>query len=531
VGWISRQRKDVAALVGAIAVLALAPAAIAHASKTPNDPGFPRQWGDENTGQSIPELPAGIPFADDSASEAWGITTGSSSIVIGETDTGVNWELPDLSENVWTNPAAGVGGCPAGTRGFDVLSLTERCEPRDEDNSLGGHGSHVAGIMGAVGNNGLGVAGMNWHTSIVPVKWLDQADTENAGENEQQYLAKALQVLIEIKEAGVNVRVVNDSTVFKGTTKSGAVEQAIKELGEHNILFVTAAGNQGENNDEHAHFPCDYHLPNEICVTASNNRDELPSWADYGPNTVDLAAPGARVYSTLRNGQDDYRSGTSMAAAQVSGAAALILSAQEMSATELRADLLSHVDKRPTLEGKVATGGRLDVCKAMPGCTDATGAPPPPPRAPEKWPAPTPRPVPVLSGLTIAPSTFRAAKTGASISSAHVKRGAIVSYSDTLAALTEFTVVAPRAGILNSAKKCVAPPRHRPAHGRRAKSCVRYLRSGSFERIDTPGLNKFHFSGRVGNKKLPPGRYRLQAVPVFGPVTGAAAVASFRIIK
>jgi Subtilase family len=526
VGWISRQRRDVAALVGAVVALALAQAAVAHAV-TPNDPGFSHQWALENTGQAISELPTGIPFADASVNDAWGVTTGSSSIVIGEADTGVNSTLPDLNANVWTNPGLSAGGCEAGTRGFDVIAAlpTETCEPKDEDKSYGGHGTHIAGIMGAVGNNGQGVAGINWHTSILPVKWVDQAETEP----EPKYLVKALELLVELaKEPGLNLRVVNDSTVFRGTSEEKAVEHWIKVLGEHNVLFVTAAGNYGENNDEHHHYPCGYHLPNEICVTASNNRDELPSWADYGPNSVDLAAPGARIYSTLSSGVDEYRSGTSMAAAQVSGAAALILAAQpNLTATELKADIVSHVDKKPAFEGKVRYGGRLDVCSAMPGCTDLGPAPPPPP--PKPPPPPPPPPAPALSGLTIAPSAFKAAKSGAPISTARSRLGTTVSYTDSEAAVTEFTVLVPRPGVLSTAKKCVSPPRRHHTHGR-PKHCVRYSRMGSFKRTDGSGPNNFRFSGRVGKRKLAPGRYRLQAVPVFTGLTGSAAVANFRIL-
>ena len=132
---------------------------------------------------------------------------------------------------------------------------------------------------------------------------------------------------------------------------------------------MTAAGNTGQDNDEVARFPCDFRLPNEICVTASDNKDQLPPWANYGVHTVDLAAPGVSIYSTLAHDRYGYISGGSMASPQVAGAAALILSVEpSLSAEELKADLLDHVDKVPSLSGQVITGGRLDVCKAIPGC-------------------------------------------------------------------------------------------------------------------------------------------------------------------
>jgi subtilisin family serine protease len=345
------------------------------ASARPNDPEFSRQWGDENSGQLVPtqnqeeklgaEEP-GTPGADDRATKAWDVTTGSRAIVIGEVDTGVAYEHPDLQANIWSNPG-GVGGCAAGTHGYNVLNKS--CNPIDEDNSFNGHGTHVAGIMGAIGNNAAGVAGMNWRTTILPVRWMT-----NASAGATSALIEALQWLVAAKQAGVNVRVVNDSDTFFGTAKSEALSNEIETLGANNILFVTAAGNTGNNNDEEKvqRYPCSYDRFNEICVTASNNKDGLPSWANYGPHTVQLAAPGVSVYSTLRGNAYGYLSGGSMAAPQVAGAAALVLSAAEMSATQLRSDILNSVDKLSSLQGRIETGGRLDVCKALPGC----GAPP-----------------------------------------------------------------------------------------------------------------------------------------------------------
>lgn len=345
-----------------------------HADAVPNDPFFSLQWGDYNTGQAIPTQESnevlgaaanGTAAADDRALAAWKVSTGSSSIVIGETDTGIDYEHPDLSANVWTNPG-GIGGCPAGTRGYNVL--THVCNPMDDDTYYSGHGTHVAGILGGVGNNGIGIAGMNWKTTLLPVKWLNsQASGETSG------LIEALQWLVRAKQEGVNVRVVNDSATFWGTAYSEALSEEIGILGANNILFVTAAGNTGNNNDELSvrRYPCGYDRPNELCVTASNNNDTLPSWANYGPHTVDLAAPGVSIYSTLREGKYGYLSGGSMASPQVAGAAALILSvAPSLSATELKADIDEHVDKLPSMSGRLITGGRLDVCKAMPGCEE-----------------------------------------------------------------------------------------------------------------------------------------------------------------
>ena len=343
-----------------------------HADAAPNDPSFSLQWAPSNTGQSVPAQGAeetlgspapGTQGADDRALPAWGVTTGSSSIVIGEADTGIEYTHPDLAANIWSNPGT-VGGCAAGTHGYNVLTAT--CNPMDDDTYYGGHGTHVAGIMGAVGNNSVGVAGMNWQTTLLPVKWLNSS----AGGSTSGLIA-ALKWLVAAKQEGVNIRVVNDSATFYGTAYSEALREEIDVLGANNILFVTAAGNTGNNNDEEAvrRYPCGYDRPNEICVTATDHNDQLPSWANYGSKTVNLAAPGVSIYSTLRGGTYGYLTGGSMASPQVAGAAALILSVKPtMTTEELRSDILNNVDPLPSLAGKVITGGRLDVCKALPGC-------------------------------------------------------------------------------------------------------------------------------------------------------------------
>ena len=353
------------------------------ASATPNDPSFALQWGDSNTGQSVPTQTAneeeklgpgvnGTPGADDRAAKAWNVSTGSRTVVIGEVDTGLQYTHPDLAANVWSNPT-GVGKCPIGAHGYNVLTKT--CEPMDDDSVYGGHGTHVAGIMGAVANNATGVAGMNWATTLLPVKWLN-----SKGSGETSGLIAALQWLIAAKQEGVNVRVVNDSATFKGTAFSQPLSEEIDLLGLENILFVTAAGNTTENDDLEGsrRYPCDYDRPTELCVTATNNTDQLPTWANWGPHTVQLGAPGESIYSTLRESKYGYLSGGSMASAQVSGAAALVLSARPgMSAEQVRSDIVENVDKIASLKEKVTTGGRLNVCKAMPGCMPPTNTSPP----------------------------------------------------------------------------------------------------------------------------------------------------------
>ncbi len=371
---------------------------------TPNDPSFGVEWWAHNTGQAIPfqeqeevlgaEL-AGTPGAEDHALKAWNVTTGSRSIVIGEVDTGIDLTHPDLAANIWSNSGNVFKEqkCAAGTHGYNVVSDT--CVPEDEDELYKGHGTHVAGIMGAVGNNGEGVAGMNWQTTILPIKWM-----HSAGSGETSKLIEALQFEVKAEQEGVNVRVVNDSDSFYGTAQSEALENEIEVLGANNILFVTSAGNTGNDNDEAGEgkrYPCASAKADEICVTATNNKDELPSWANYGPKTVQLGAPGVSIYSTDRENGYRYLTGGSMAAPQVSGAAALILSVlPSLTAAELKSRILNSVEKLPSLEGKVETGGILDVCKAIPGCEH------------EATKVPSPAGVPKLSGTAQSGQTLTA---------------------------------------------------------------------------------------------------------------------------
>jgi subtilisin family serine protease len=357
-----------------VVAAALAAAGVAGAATLPNDPSFSLQWGLLNTGQTVNGV-GGTSGADEDVVPAWSLTTGSRSIVVAVLDTGADASHPDLALNVWTNPG-GVGGCPQGTHGFNIISGENACDVTDNDTSYNGHGTHVAGIIGATGNNGLGVAGVNWQTTILPVKWLDSADGFS-----NSRLVTALQKVLALKQAGIDIRVVNISPTSRGTAYSQQLSDAIAALGSAGILVVTAAGNSGENNDSIPRYPCDYSPANLICVTMTDSTDHLPGSANYGATTVDLAAPGSRIYSTRPVSMGSYGTitGGSMAAAEVSGAAALVLSqTPSLSLADLENALLDNVRPLSSLTGKVRTGGVLDVCAAMQGCSGGGPAPSPP---------------------------------------------------------------------------------------------------------------------------------------------------------
>jgi subtilisin family serine protease len=174
--------------------------------------------------------------------------------------------------------------------------------------------------------------------------------------------------VVRAKQAGVNVRVMNDSATWPGTSFSQALFDEIGLLGSNDILFVTAAGNTAQNNDTVPRYPCSYNRPNMICVAASDQKDNPWSSSNYGTTTVKPAA-GVNIYSTLRLSNYGYITGTSMASPQVAGTAALILSRGYASVASLITTILNNVDPLPSLSSYVSTGGRLNVCKAVPGCT------------------------------------------------------------------------------------------------------------------------------------------------------------------
>jgi subtilisin family serine protease len=339
-------------------VLASASTAFASQSARPNDPSFGVQWGLSNTGQSVNGT-GGTLGADVDATEAWAITTGSSAPVVVILDSGIQLDHPDLAANIWTNPG-GIGGCAAGTHGYNVVSVPPTCDPSDDN----GHGTHVAGIIGAVGNNGVGIAGSDWHATLLPVKFINAKGSAANGK-----LVKALDWILRIIGEGVTVRVVNDSGTWAGTPYSSAVATRLQQLSDAGVLFVTAAGNSATNIDMTPRYPCSYQVANEVCVTATDQTDALWRKSNYGPSTVDLAAPGVNIYSTLPGSTYGFMNGGSMAAPLVSGAAMLALAQDPtLTMTALRSRLLGAVDPLASLAGKVRTGGRLDLCRALVGC-------------------------------------------------------------------------------------------------------------------------------------------------------------------
>ncbi len=320
----------------------------------PNDPKFAEQWALNNLGKN-----GGTERADIDALLAWTKTRGSEKVVVAVLDSGVDYTHEDLVANMWTRPDSVPEynddelGSFDDVHGFDADANAG--DPMDDN----GHGTHCAGIIGAEGDNGKGIAGINWNVSIMPLKFLGRGGfgtTKNAIE--------AINYAIDRKQKGINVRVINAS--WGSTQYSRALEDAIRAAGEQGILFVAAAGNNGTDNDKRAHYPSNYDLPNVISVAALDRTDSMASFSNFGIKTVHIAAPGREILSTWLG--DAYReaSGTSMAAPYVSGVAALVLANEpNLSVAKLRERILGTVDKPTSLEGKVATGGRVCAANAL----------------------------------------------------------------------------------------------------------------------------------------------------------------------
>lgn len=322
----------------------------------PNDPMFGEQWALNNVGQD-----GGTDRADIDALEAWLTTQGSEDVVVAVLDTGVDFTHEDLRENMWFRPSNVPAYSDDELGEFNDLNGfngTDQIKDPMDDN---GHGTHCAGIIGAEGDNGIGVSGINWKVKIMPLKFLGRGGSGSASD-----AIEAINYAIDRKQHGVNVRIISAS--WGSRMRSKALEDAIRAAGDAGILFVAAAGNDGGNNDRFPHYPSNYDLPNVVSVAALDRTDHLAGFSNYGVKTVHIAAPGKDILSTWLN--DDYReaSGTSMATPYVSGVAALIVASEpRITVAQLRDRLLRTADKLDALNGRIASGARVCAANALAG--------------------------------------------------------------------------------------------------------------------------------------------------------------------
>ncbi len=362
-----------------------------------DDPGFGTLWALENTGQMIGGQ-LGTAGDDIDAVAAWDQSEGTG-VTVAVVDTGINSTHVDLDGQIATNTAE-ANGLPGvdddgnhlvdDVHGWDFVSSD--ATPQDGQ----GHGTHVSGTIAAEGENSLGVVGVAPLAKILPLRVLD-----NSGSGWSSDIAEAFAYA-----GDQGVRIVNASL---GGGFSQAIEDAVAS--HPNTLYVVAAGNDGADSDTDPDaYPCALPESNLICVGASDNRDQVAGFSNYGPATVDLFAPGVRIYSTLSNGSYGFKDGTSMASPHVAGAAALALSARPDATTAfLRYALLHSVDVQPGWETWSVSGGRLNANAAV--TTIQGSAPPtetPTPEPPVETPTPeppAPPPPPVAPTPTPAPVT------------------------------------------------------------------------------------------------------------------------------
>jgi thermitase len=337
---------------------------LAQSALPPNDPNFPNLYGLNNTGQA-----GGAYDADIDAPEAWTATTGSSEVVVAVIDTGMDIDHQDLDGNIWTNPGeiAGNGidddrnGYVDDVKGWDFYH---------DDNSVfdsaeaDRHATHVAGTIAAETNNRVGVAGVAWQVKIMPLKFIGP---------ERGYVSYAAEALRYAVDQGAAIS--NHSYGYYDLTSSGSFSKTLRDAVDYadkaGHLVVAAAMNGGadrvgDDNDQLPYYPASHQTENVISVAASNKHDTLASFSNYGATSVDLAAPGEEIYSTVPGNAYSYGSGTSMATPHVTGTAVLLKSQfPELSATAIKDRILSSVDPKASLQGKTVSGGRLNAVKAL----------------------------------------------------------------------------------------------------------------------------------------------------------------------
>ena len=311
------------------------------------------------------------------AEEAWYRTKGSKNTYVGIIDTGVDFSNPDLQENIWKNPEEVCNdGIDNDGNGYvdDCYgwnAITEKGDAYDDN----GHGTSIASIIGAVGNNGIGIAGINWHIKIIPCKALDKL-----GEGTILSEVKCMRYFLDLKrKKGLNIIAINASyggeyQCFRIRDDGTRIENSclekdlIKELLNEGILFITAAGNSNVNVDEKSVRPCKYsvELDNVICVGSVNEYGKRSTFSNFGKVSVQVYAIGENVLVLDKNPYCKYSSGTSIAAAMVSGAVALLKSYQpNLSMEELRKIIMFGGNNNLNLAGESYTCNTIDLAKIV----------------------------------------------------------------------------------------------------------------------------------------------------------------------
>jgi len=305
-------------------------------------------WGLHNKGQS-----GGTVDADIDAPEAWGRTTGSNDVLVAVIDTGIDYNHPDLRDNMWTNPGE-IPGDGIDNDGNGVVDDIHGYNAYDDDGDpMDGHshGTHCAGTIAAQGNNREGVVGVAWDAKLMGVKIFS-----DSGRTSSDAILR-----------GILYATKNGARITSNSWGGGGANDLIKEAFEKSTGFhVMAAGNDGRNVDRRENYPSGYEMPNSISVAATDRNDKLAGFSNFGEKEVDMGAPGVQTYSTTPGGKYGYKSGTSMATPHVSGAAALLVANEPgISNEELKQRLMDGGDRIPSLRGKTVSGGRLNIANSL----------------------------------------------------------------------------------------------------------------------------------------------------------------------
>ena len=330
-------------------------------SRTPNDPDYNRMWGMQNFGQTVNGV-SGIFDADIDADQGWNSSIGSSGVIVAIIDSGMDYNHPDLAANIWRNPGeiAGDGIDNDGNTLIDDVNGYDFGSDDADPMDFVGHGTHVSGTVGAVGDNGIGTVGVNWNVSMMALK----IGTDLGG----PISSAAISAINYAVEMGAVV-----SNHSYGVPSTQALEDAIINAQANNHIIVAAAGNDSSDNDTLPSFPASYSQDNVISVAATGQDDSLADFSNYGLLSVDLGAPGVNIWSTtplagsLFYGPNyDFSDGTSMASPMVAGAVAVLRS---LSPTASYATITNAIyvgsDKIASLNGKVSSGGRLNLAKSI----------------------------------------------------------------------------------------------------------------------------------------------------------------------
>lgn len=320
-------------------------------NKTSNDPLLGNLWGIKNTGQQDSQRREGIAGMDVGAEQAWDITTGNKDIIVAVIDTGIDYNHPDLKENLWINEveAKGQAGVDDDNNGIvdDIhgANFVDSSKPTGNPLDDHGHGSHCSGTIGATGNDGRGIVGVAWNVRLMGVKFLSASGSGS--------LEGALKGI----DYAVKMGAVILSNSWGGGGYSETLKQAIERSHQANTLFVAAAGNESNNNDANPTYPATYDVPNIVSVAAVDNRGQIASFSNYGKTKVHVGAPGVNVYSSIKGGGYDSWSGTSMAAPHVSGMAVLLKSNEpNLSNVEMKERIVSTAKPIAGLRGKSKAG-------------------------------------------------------------------------------------------------------------------------------------------------------------------------------